>query len=295
MQFGIGLPNYGRHASFESVRRVALAAEELGYDSVWTTDHILVPAQDVEPYGHILESVVTLAMVGAVTSQIRIGTSVIVLPMRNPVLFAKQMATIDAATGGRTIVGVGVGWNAPEFKNLSANFKNRGRRLDEDIALLRTLWSSESVKFHGAYTEIVDSVFGPLPARKEIPLWIGGNDAPALARAARFGDAWHSTGASPQVVAKGVQFFREHKPARPLSISARLTIDLNPAVPSDYEYRGAPRRRLTGTDDAVRALLREYAQAGLQHAALFFSAADVEVVLAQMKRFMRELAPEFSS
>lgn len=293
MQFGIGLPNYGRHTSFEAVRRVAQAAEELGYDSVWTTDHLIVPKQDIEPYGRILESVVTLAMIAAVTSRVRVGTSVIVLPMRNPVLFAKQAATIDAATNGRLIVGVGVGWNAPEFKNLSANFKNRGKRLDEDITLLRTLWSNENVNFHGRYTEIDDSIFAPLPARREIPLWIGGNDEPSLARAAKFGDAWHSTGASPEVVARGVQYFREHQPARPLVVSARLTINLDPNVSPDYAYRGSPRRRLTGTDDAIRSMLREYAQAGLQHAALWFSADDVAVVLDQMKRFRRDLAPEF--
>jgi probable F420-dependent oxidoreductase len=295
MNFGVGLPNYGRHSTFDTIRRVALTAEEWGYDSVWTTDHIIVPRADSEPYGRIYESVVTLAMVAAVTQRIRVGTSIIVLPMRNPVLFAKQVATIDAASGGRMIVGVGVGWNEPEYKNLGANFKDRGKRLDEGIALLRALWSNENADFHGKYTQVTDSIFAPLPARQSVPIWVGGNNEPSWKRAAALGDAWHATGPTPESVAAGVQYFDEHPPARPLLISARLTIDLNSNVPPTYEYRGARRRRLTGTDDDIRATLREYARAGLQHAALWFPMDDPAVGLKQMERFMREFAPEFAS
>jgi probable F420-dependent oxidoreductase len=295
MDFGVGLPNYGRNSSFDTIRRVALAAEELGYDSVWTTDHVIVPRADIEPYGHIYESVVTLAMIAAVTQRIRVGTSVIVLPMRNPVLFAKQVATIDAATGGRMLIGVGVGWNELEYKNLSANFKNRGKRLDENIALLRTLWSSENADFRGNYTQVTDSIFAPLPARKSIPIWVGGNNEPSWKRAATLGDAWHATGPSPESIAAGVKYFGEHKPARQFLISARLTIDMNPDVPPTYQYRGAQRRRLTGNDEQIRATLREYMRAGLQHAALWFPMDDPAIGLKQMERFIREFAPEFAS
>jgi probable F420-dependent oxidoreductase len=261
---------------------------------VWTTDHVIVPKENIEPYGHIYESVVMLAMLASVTQRVRLGTSIIVLPMRNPVLFAKQAASIDAASGGRMIVGVGVGWNEPEYKNLSANFKNRGRRLDEDIDLLRTLWSSEKANFKGRYTQITDSVFAPLPLRKEIPIWIGGNGEPSWQRAVRLGDAWHATGASPETVAEAVKYFHAHTPARPFTISARLNVDMNPSVPSTYDYRGAPRRRLTGSDDDIHALLREYSKAGLEHAALWFPTNDVVVTLKQMERFMRDIAPQFA-
>ena len=295
MRFGVGVANYGPHTSFEAMRRVALAAEELGYESVWTTDHVIVPKENIEPYGHIYESVVTLAMIAAVTQRVRLGTSIIVLPMRNPVLFAKQAASIDAASGGRMIVGVGVGWNEPEYRNLNSNFKNRGRRLDEDIHLLRTLWSNEDANFQGRYTQITDSVFAPLPPNKGIPIWVGGNGEPSWKRAATLGDAWHATGALPETIAAATRYFREHKPARPFTISARLTVDMNPDVPSTYEYRGATRRRLTGTDDNIRALLYEYQNAGLEHAALWFPTDDVTVTLKQMERFWRDIAPEFAS
>lgn len=293
MQFGVGLPNYGRNKTWDDIRRVALAAEALGYASVWTTDHLVVPQRDIEPYGRIFEALTVLALVASITERVKLGTSILVLPQRNPVLAAKQIAAIDAASGGRMIVGVGVGWNETEYKNLNANFKNRGKRLDEDIALLRTLWANEDATFHGKYTQFERAVFAPLPAQKNIPIWIGGNAAPAWERAAKLGDGWHSTGAFPQQIAQGVKRINEFKPARQITISARLNIDLNPNTPSMYEYYGKPRQRVAGTDDNVRAILREYAQAGLEYAALIFPMNDAAVMLTQMERFLKDIAPEF--
>lgn len=291
MIFGIGLPNYGEGRTWEDISRVALAAEELGYDSVWTTDHIIVPRADIEPYGTIYESLVTLAMVAALTRRVKLGASVLVLPQRNAVLAAKQIATIDAASGGRMIVGLGVGWNETEYKNLSANFHNRGRRLDDDIALMRALWSTETPTFAGKYTQIADAMFSPTPARREIPLWIGGNTQPAIERAARLGDGWHATGAPPDVFADAVRKIRGLGPSRKLTFSARLNINLDPSVSPIYDYRGAPRRRVSGTDDQVRASLREYAEGGCEYAALWFPAN--ETGLKQIERFARDIAPEF--
>ncbi len=292
MEFGIGLPNYGRGKTWDDIRRVALAAEALGYASVWTTDHVVVPRENLDPYGHIFESLVTLALVASITTRVKLGASILVLPQRNPVLAAKQIATIDAASNGRVILGVAVGWNEIEYRNLGANFKDRGKRLDEAIVLLRTLRSNEDATFHGKYTTLDHAVFSPLPARHSIPIWIGGNDAPACARAAKLGDGWHSTGASPAQVAQGVQRINELKPTRPLTISVRLTTDLRPEASATYTYRGNPRVKLVGTPAAVRARLREYAQAGVTFLALFFPMEDVSVGLAQMEQFARDIMPE---
>jgi len=293
MEFGIGLPNYGRNKTWDDIRRVALAAEQLGYASVWTTDHLIVPQQDIEPYGHIFEALTVLALVAPITARMKLGASVLVLPQRNPILAAKQVATIDAASGGRMILGVGVGWNETEYKNLNANFRNRGKRLDEDIALLRTLWSNEDATFHGKYTHIEHAVFAPLPAQKQIPIWIGGNEEPAWRRAAQLGDGWHSTGASPAQVSAGIQRIHELKSSdRRIVISARLNVDLNPNTPARYEFNNRPRLRLAGTDDNVRAILREYAQAGLEYATPIFPPKDIAVFLAQMERFAKEIVPD---
>lgn len=299
MIFGVGLPTYGHGTTWKDILQVARAAEQLKYDSVWVTDHVIVPKDNVEPYGRIYEALTTLAMVAPVTEHVKLGTSVLVLPQRNPILAAKQIATIDAASGGRMIVGLGVGWNETEYRNLDSNFKDRGKRLDEAIMLLRTLWSNEDVSFRGRFNQLDHAAFAPLPQQfesrdKSIAIWIGGNGEPALERAARLGDGWHPSGPSPKVIAQGIKRIRELAPARQLTISARLSIDMNPATPPAYEYRGASRQRLSGTDDAIRAALRQYTLAGLGYAALFFPTADISVGLEQMQRFMSDIAPEFA-
>lgn len=293
MKFGVCLLNFGNTVNFDSMRQSAVLAEKLGYDSIWVTDHVLVPRENINPYGTIYEPLVTLAMLGAVTSRVQLGTSILVLPMRNPVLAAKQVATLDAATKGRMILGVGVGWNEQEYQNLSANFKNRGRRLDEDIQLLRTLWANEQVSFQGKFTQIADGYSSPLPVRKSIPIWVGGNEEPSWRRAAKFGDGWHSTGPSPDQVAEGVRRIRAFGPVRPVTISVRLSIDFNPNTPPTYQYRGNQRYRLTGAPDAIRARLNEYRQAGVEHAILLFPFEEISVGLEQVERFARELMPEF--
>ena len=147
MQFGVALPHFSRMASRKAVLTTAREAEALGFDSVWTTDHVLMAADQPEPYGTILEAFITLTYVAAVTERVRLGTSVIVLPQREPVLVAKQAATLDVLSNGRVILGVGVGWNEREFGFLGASFNDRGRRLDEYIQALRVLWSAPDPEF----------------------------------------------------------------------------------------------------------------------------------------------------
>ena len=294
MKFGIILPNYDRAASWDAIRRAAILADELGYNSIWTTDHLLVPKENVNPYGTMYEALVTLALVAPLAPRVQLGTSILILPMRNPVLAAKQAVTIDVATNGRMILGVGVGWNEKEYVNLGANFKNRGKRLDEDIQLVRALWSNNEVSFQGKYTQIADGYSSPLAVRKTIPIWIGGNAEPSWRRAAKLGDGWHSTGASPEQMAQGAQRIQEFGPARAITISARLSIDFDPNVSPTFQYRGNTRYRLAGTPDAIRARVREYAQAGVEHLVLSFPwEKGVEGALTQMEQFAHELMPEF--
>ncbi len=294
MKFGICLPNYGRTATFDGIRQVALLAEQRGYASVWTTDHVAVPQENLDPYGNIFESLTTLAMVAMLTSRVQLGTSILVLPQRDPVLAAKQIATIDRASGGRMIVGLGVGWNEIEYRHLNADFHTRGKRLDEDIRLLRTLWSEENVTFAGRWTRLDHALTYPLPAQGgRLPIWIGGNEEPSLKRAARFGDGWQTTGASPEQMAHGIARIQALKPAdKQLAFSARLSIDINPNTSPTYQYLGHPRYRLAGTLDAIRARLEQYQQAGVEHIALVFP-DDLSTARAQIEQFAQELMPRF--
>ncbi len=293
MKFGIGLPNYGKNSSFDEIRRVALAADRLGFHSVWTTDHIVVPEENTDPYGRVFESLTMLAMLAMLTQRVKLGASVLVLPMRNPILAAKQIATIDVASGGRMIVGLGVGWNEKEYRNLGANFHDRGKRLDEDIQLLRTLWSNENASFQGKYTQLDHAMSSPLPAQDgHLPIWIGGNGESAWRRVAQLGDGWHATGPSPEEMAAGAKRLRELNPSKRLVISARVAIDFNPNTSPTYQYRGNTRYRVTGSPTAIRARLSEYAQAGVELMALVFP-DDPSTRMAQIEQFAKEIMNEF--
>lgn len=185
LKFGICLPNYGATGSAEGLRKVALAAEELGYDSVWTTDHILLSTQSGTPYERILESVTTLSYLAGITSKVKLGVSSLIIAMRNPVVAAKQLATVDNLSSGRIMIATSAGWNEPEFNHLGSNFHNRGKRLDENIRLLRELWNGSVVNFEGKRTGITfkDAVFDPRPIQKNLTLWIAGNSTAAMTRA----------------------------------------------------------------------------------------------------------------
>jgi probable F420-dependent oxidoreductase len=299
MRFGVCLPNYGRNSTFEDIRRTALAAERLGYESVWTTDHIVVPEENIDPYGRIFESLTTLGMVAMLTPRVKVGASVLVLPMRDPILAAKQIATIDAASGGRMIVALGVGWNEKEYANLHADFRNRGKRLDEDIQLLRALWSNEVVSFHGKYTNLDHAMSSPLPVQdgrpqgrpRGMPIWIGGNGEFSWRRTAQYGDGWHATGASPAEMASGIRRIHEMNPDKTFAFSARVSIDINPHTSPTYQYRGNTRHRLAGSTSIIRARLAEYAQAGVEMIALVFP-DDPTVRAAQIEQFAKELMAE---
>ena len=237
----------------------------------------------------------TLGLVAAHAPHVRLGASVIILPMRNPVLLAKQAAAIDLATNGRFILGVGTGWNAREYANLGADFRTRGKRLDEGIALLRALWSQENVQFAGQFTQIEDGHFAPPPVRRDIPIWIGGNGEPSWRRAARLGDGWHATGASAEEMAQGLARIRELGPARPITVSVRVSIDFDPAVSRTFQYRGSTRYRLAGVPEAIRGQLWEHAQAGVEQMVLVFPwDKDLAAAMEQMHRFAQELMPQFS-
>lgn len=292
---GIAIPHFGRNLSPESVYSVARAAEELGYDSIWTTDHVVIDTSNYYPYGRIYESIATLAAIGSVTEHIAIGTSIIVIPMRNAVLTAKQLATIDSLTGGRLIVGLGVGWNLQEFRNLNADFRRRGKIEEESIKLLRTLWSSERPSFLGKFYKVEDAVFEPLPAQKGgPPIWLGGNSGIALDRALRLADGWHVTGMHPETFGKMVREMRDR--AEPgFVFSARLAVELNGRGPREYVSGLGDRRVLLGGDaGSVAEQLSAYVKNGATHLVLYLGDHQAKIYIENMKKLEREVIPSLS-
>ncbi len=144
MKLGVCVPNYGETSSPVALDTIAAEAESLGYDSVWCTDHILMPERSGTPYERIFDSLTSLAYLAKATKRVRLGISSLITPMRNPVIVAKQLATIDNLSNGRIMLATSVGWNETEFSHLGSNFHNRGRRLDESIRLIRSLWSGKT-------------------------------------------------------------------------------------------------------------------------------------------------------
>jgi probable F420-dependent oxidoreductase len=199
VHFGVILPNYGLESSVDGIRRVAELAEELGFDSVWSTEHIIVGPEAVDPYGRVYDPLVTLGWIAGWTERIGLGTSIVLVPLHNPMRLAKEVATLQELSGGRFTLGVGMGWHRDEFEFMGVPFDGRGRRADEEIRIMRALWKGER-DFDGEYWSFHDAAFEPRPTQQP-EIWVGGSTPRAIRRARELGDAWHpSRGSDPEHV-----------------------------------------------------------------------------------------------
>ena len=180
MHFGVILPNYGEDSTPDGIRRIAEAAEELGFDSVWATEHILVGPEGVDPYGRVYAPLATLAWIAGWTERVRLGTSIMLVPLHHPAHVAKETATLQELSGGRFLaLGVGMGWHRDEYDLLGIPFEGRGRRGDEAIRKIKALWTGEH-----------EGTSYPKPS--PIPeIWVGGSSERALRRVRELGDVWH--------------------------------------------------------------------------------------------------------
>lgn len=288
MRYGLCLPNFTDLASAESINAAADAADRLGFESVWTTDHVLVPhSDDAADYRTNFDAIETLAWVGARHPGLGLGTSVIVVPQRNAVIVAKELATLDALSSGRVIAGIGVGWSEAEFGNLGVGdrFPVRGAYLEETIGLWRHLWSGSTEPFPGRFHPLEDFVFGPLPAqRSSLPIWIGGRSEPALARAGRVADGYHSSATSPAAYARRVPTIRSAAEAagRPMpTLSARVRV----AFDEPAESAEARPYALRGDDQAMRAEIEKWEDIGVEHLAVWFGGHSPAELVAAAERF----------
>jgi probable F420-dependent oxidoreductase len=227
MQLGIHLPHIGRKAGPEAIRRAALQAEELGFADVWVSEHVILPkGAPYPPSPSFYEPILTLTFAAAVTRRVRLGTSVMVLPMHHPVPMAKQVATLQCLSAGRVIFGIGVGWLEAEFAAMGVPFRERGRRTDESIGLMRALWSDDPVTFQtrAIPAEISDMRMQPKPPAP-IPIWVGGSSDKALARAVRLCDGWHGSRLLPDKAAPIIAQLRSQRPEPGFAISLRTSWD----------------------------------------------------------------------
>jgi probable F420-dependent oxidoreductase len=253
---GVILPNFDRHAGRDSVRAVAEAAEELGFDSVWTTEHIIVGQEAVRPYGRVLDPLVTLGWIAGFTQRIGLGTSIVLLPLHHPIHLAKEAATLQELSGGRLTLGVGVGWHEDEFGFMGVPFRGRGRRADEALRVIKALWAGER-EFHGQFWSFENATFEPVPSPRP-KIWVGGGSDRAVRRARELGDAWHPS--------------RSGTPERVREVKERFP-----------ELRVVP--RISGPSAAaVAAKIDKYREAGCEGVVASFGTESTRVV-ASMREF----------
>jgi len=247
---GIHLPQAGPAASGEAMRQAAVLAEELGYSDVWVSDHVAVPTgADYPPSAYVFEPLVALTWVAAYTKRVGLGTTVLVLPMRNPLIVAKMVASLDHLSGGRVILGIAAGWLEAEFNALGVPFAERGQRTDEAIDIMRRVWTDDHITadypVHNAH--FVSMRTKPQPQR-HLPLWIGGHADVALRRATAVGDGWHGAFLSPEQTARRVKKLRAERPETSFPISMRTRWD---AVDDD--------------NDLILAEIDHYREVGVTH------------------------------
>lgn len=308
MNFGLHLPASSSGVTSADLVRFAQQAEALGFYCITVADHVIVPTNITVAYpytidgkypgtGYHLETLTTMSFLAGATQRIRFITSVMIAPYRNPVITAKMLASLDVLSGGRVIVGLGVGWMKEEFENLNAPpFAERGRVTDEYIQAFRELWSSDNPSFNGKYCSFSDIVFVPKPVQKPtIPIWIGGHSRQAIRRAAQLGDGWHPIGGVPTIPLEPEDMARDLETLAGYAQKAgRNPKDIRVALKGslfDREKQSMPgrRRRFMGSAGEVAADIEEYRNAGVDTMIFDVRRPSISETLERMEWMAKEV------
>jgi probable F420-dependent oxidoreductase len=293
MRYGIALPHFSSFANPAAIGELAQAVEELGYDSLWVSDHIVIPVgMDFFPE-NIAEPLATLSYLAAITERVTLGTSVLVVPYRHPVFSAAFLSTVDVLSRGRLVVGIGVGRLEEEFRALSAPFEQRGARTDEDVAVWRNLWETEISSYDGKWTqyERVRMLPKKAPERDgKIPIIVGGTSQRALRRAAAIGDGWHPIMLQPEELMAGRETY--HRLCREAGRTPGPVYYRHLAgypVATEWPFAG-------GTSEQAEQV-RRYVEVGVDELILdatILSRTETETgpVIGLMAKFMQEAVPK---
>lgn len=316
MKLGFGITGRGPLTASEAVSAMARKGEEFGFDLVVAPDHILVPRDidSIYPYteggefpggvsGEAIEQLTSLSFMAGQTSRIRLGTSVMIVPHRNPVLTAKMLSTLDMLSQGRVILGVGAGWMREEFEALGLPpFKERGDVTDEYIRVFKELWTSDDPSFDGKYCQFSNISFLPKPVQKpHPPIWIGGESPRALRRAAELGNGWSPIGSNPQ--------FPLHEPDQLQAAMGRLAercrrADRDPSeveiIYRTHQYRledspnnSSDRPLFTGNAAQIAGDIHRYEEMGVSTLTVDFArlSGSIDEMLHHMEEFAEKVMP----
>ena len=311
MEYGLHLPASSAGVKPEELVRFAQRAEALGFYCITVADHVVVPKNISVPYpytidgkypgtGYHLETLMTMSFLAGATQRIRFVTSVMILPYRNPIVTAKMLASLDVLSGGRVIVGAGVGWMKEEFETIRTEpFDERGKVTDEYIAAFRELWTSDNPSFHGKYCNFADIIFLPKPVQKPtIPIWIGGHSKQAIRRAARLGDGWHPIGGVPTIPLEPEGIKEDIATLFEYAVKAgrepkKIRVALKGSL-FDREKQITPgkRRRFIGNAEETASDIRDYRAAGVDTMIFDVRRPSVAETLERMEWMAKEVFPQ---
>ena len=289
MRFGVAVPQAGPFVPADVQQRLARGIEDLGYDSLWVSDHVIVPVGERYIPEVMLEPLALLSWLAASTSRITLGTSVLILPYRDPVFTAKFVSSADVLAGGRLVLGVGAGWHEREFVALSADHAARGAVTDEYLRVIRNLWEEETSSFSGRWKSYeAMRMFPKVHASRTgtIPITVGGNSPASIRRAGELGDGWHPINLSPEQLASGIGEYR--------AACARFARQPGPVLLRHMPGgRTTPQGRppLSGSPAEQAEDLRAYADAGLDELMLSLTATTPDELLRDLDTFMQQIVP----
>ncbi len=311
VQFGFSLQGRGVLAGREAITTLAKRAEALGYDSVWVTDRMLIPVQSRSAYPYSptgafplgpdepwLEPLTAVTYLASITERINVGTSVLVIPYRNPIFTAKALATADYLSGGRVILGAGIGWWREEFAALGVPFEDRAARTVEYLRIMKEIWTKPRVAFEGRFARIAEAGgVRPHPARQpHTPIWIGGHSDAALRRVVEVGDGWHPLGLRPPVSLHPPEMAARVRRLRDMAAAAGrdpATITISFKAPLKFqEAVAAGRAPLSGSPREIVEDLQAYVAAGVQHFVLDFSVPTLPEMRDVLERFAVDVRPQ---
>ena len=306
--FGTSLPSRGDMAGPDQLRSVAQRAEDLGYDHVWVSDHIILPKNVASFYPYATDGVPTfkpdepyyeplaaLNFIAGCTKKVRLGTHVLIIPYRNPILTAKILSTLDVLSEGRVILGAGVGWMEEEFQAMGLDtYKERGAVTDEYLQIYKELWTKDDASFQGKFYQISDTGFEPKPIQKpHPPVWIGGHSGPAVRRAAKFGDGWMPIGLRPPAILEPEELAEKIAQLRKLTVAAgrpedavALTFSTG-VIFNDQSDRS--RAWMQGNPEQIASDLQQYQSLGVSNFIINFQGRTVPELQENMERFSREV------
>jgi probable F420-dependent oxidoreductase len=315
MRYGFYLPTRGATATAEALETLVRRGEALGFHSAMIADHVVFPATIRSPYpytvsgvfpgqGDALEQLSLMAFVAGISRTLRLVTSVMILPYRNPVLTAKMLATIDVLSRGRLTVGVGVGWLREEFEALQApDFDRRGAVSNEYLQIFKTLWTQDPATFTGRFYQFKALRCLPQPLQKpHPPIWIGGHSRAALRRVARYGDGWHPVGANPavplrppelQAALDDLRRLLEAEGRDPAAVTISFKAPRYDVSPSgDLERQaGLERRPFSGTPAQIADDIAAYARLGVSELIVDFRSERLQESLERMEHFAAQVMP----